>query len=57
MKEKVYLKTTYLVDNRPHLISGGYDEEDLDRWITHRRKEGADGMLMWEKCNKDGEVL
>ena len=57
MKEQVYLKTTYLVDDRPPLISGGYEEEVLDLWIAHRRNEGADGILMWEKCNKEGEVL
>ena len=57
MKEQVYLKTTYLLVDKPPLLSGGYDEDELDRWISHSKNECAEGVLVWEKCNKEGEVL
>ena len=57
IKNPVWLKTTYLLekDKKP-LITGPYEVELLDPWISHSKSTSAEGVLDWEKCNEEGEV-
>lgn len=52
MAKQVYLKTINL---RPckscpdlELISGPFDRDMLEKWIDHKHRECAEGILEWE---------
>ena len=47
MTKTVNLLTTNLRTGEEKLTTG-YDREELEKWISHARKESAEGILEWE---------